>query len=388
MFGSDLEPDLAPIGDGSPLREASGRLRVESVSHHFGTVAALRGVSIDAESGEFLTLLGASGSGKTTLLRIIGGLILPSAGRIRVGERDITRLPPERRDIGFVFQNYALFPHMTVAENVGFALKVRRLPATEIARRVQEVLSLVDLAGFGHRYPGQLSGGQQQRVAVARAIVFRPRVLLLDEPLGALDRQLRQQLGMELRSLQRRSGITMVYVTHDQEEAFTLSTQVAVMNEGTILQVGTPQAIYRRPANLFVAGFVGEVNTFDGVVMSKDTGGMTVCLPEGISLRASPNEDVAVGARVRCVVRPEHVVVGQDADRPGPVLRARVQTIIFGGSWHRLHLALEPSGQIIRAEGRGEPRGIAEGAMVVLRYDSENVLAFRLPGEVLPVAGT
>jgi len=359
----------------SPADE-DGRLWIESVSHTYGAAMVLKNVTMDIGSGEFLTLLGASGSGKTTLLRIVGGLVLPSAGRIRVGRRDITHLPPEKRDIGFVFQNYALFPHMTVCENVGFALKVRKVAAGQIASRVEDVLALVGLSGLGNRYPTQLSGGQQQRVALARAIVFRPRVLLLDEPLGALDRQLRQRLGLELRGLQRQSGITMVYVTHDQEEAFTMSTQVAVMKEGAILQVGAPQEIYRRPADLFVARFVGEVNTFDGKVEGKVAGGVLVRLPEGIVVEAVTGADLPIGAKARCVARPEHVLVGRGADALCPTLRARVQTVIFGGSWHRIELALQPSGRIVTVEGRGEPQGIVEGADVAITFDQGTIVAF------------
>jgi ABC-type Fe3+/spermidine/putrescine transport system ATPase subunit len=355
-----------------------GSLRIDSVSHHYGSATVLRNVSTDVGSGEFLTLLGPSGSGKTTLLRIIAGLIQPSAGRVRIGDQDITNLPPEKRDIGFVFQNYALFPHLTVAENVGFALKVRGVPAGDIAREVQDVITLVGLSGLDRRYPAQLSGGQQQRVALARAIVFRPRVLLLDEPLGALDRQLRQQLGLELRSLQRSSGITMVYVTHDQEEAFTMSTQVAVMNEGVIRQIGAPQEIYRRPADLFVARFVGEVNIFDGEAVCKIADRVIVRLNDGIVVEALTDGDFAIGASVRCIVRPEHVLVGAIPDRPASTLHARVQTVIFGGSWHRLELALQPSGRVIVAEGRGEPLCVVEGITVRLTFDLNSIVGFHL----------
>jgi ABC-type Fe3+/spermidine/putrescine transport system ATPase subunit len=363
------EKALSPPGE-------EGRLWIESVSHSYGAARVLKNVTMDVGSGEFLTLLGASGSGKTTLLRIIGGLVLPSLGRIRVGSRDITHLPPEKRDIGFVFQNYALFPHMTVSENVGFALKVRKVAASEIANRVGDVLSLVGLGALGNRYPAQLSGGQQQRVALARAIVFRPGVLLLDEPLGALDRQLRQRLGLELRSLQRRSGITMVYVTHDQEEAFTMSTQVAVMKEGAILQIGAPEEIYRRPADLFVARFVGEINLLDGEVEGKVADGVLVRLSEGILVQAVTDSDLPIGTKARCIARPEHVLVQPDVNAPHCTLRARVQTVIFGGSWHRVRLALEPSGRSVIVEGRGEPQGIVEGADVGIAFDSGSIVAF------------
>jgi spermidine/putrescine ABC transporter ATP-binding subunit len=353
-----------------------GRLRIEGVAHEYGPVSVLRGIDLDIRPGEFLTLLGPSGSGKTTLLRIIGGLIVPLRGRVWLGDHDITDLPPEKRDIGFVFQNYALFPHLTVAENVGFALKVRRQPALEIAKQVEDVLGLVGLADFGHRYPAQLSGGQQQRVALARAIVFRPAVLLLDEPLGALDRQLRQQLGLELRELQRRSGITMVYVTHDQEEAFTMSTRVAIMNHGSMLQIGAPQAIYRRPVSLFVARFVGDLNLFHGSVMSSSGGRVAIETADGIILQASTHIGYPLGERVQCVLRPEHLRIGKVRPGEALALRARVKTVIFGGSWHRLELALLSSGKIIWAEGRSEPAGVLEGAEVSVTYDPDSPLLF------------
>jgi spermidine/putrescine ABC transporter ATP-binding subunit len=351
-------------------------LRIEGVAHEYGPVSVLRGIDLDIRPGEFLTLLGPSGSGKTTLLRIIGGLIVPLRGRVWLGDHDITDLPPEKRNIGFVFQNYALFPHLTVAENVGFALKVRRQPALEIAKQVEDVLGLVGLADFGHRYPAQLSGGQQQRVALARAIVFRPAVLLLDEPLGALDRQLRQQLGLELRELQRRSGITMVYVTHDQEEAFTMSTRVAIMNHGSMLQIGAPQAIYRRPVNLFVARFVGDLNLFHGSVMGSSDGRVSIETADGIILQASTRIGYPLGERVQCVLRPEHLRIGEVRPGEALALRARVKTVIFGGSWHRLELALLSSGKIIWAEGRSEPASVLEGAEVSVTYDPDSPLLF------------
>jgi spermidine/putrescine ABC transporter ATP-binding subunit len=365
---------IACAGRTLSLPAEEGRLWIESVSHSYGAGMVLKNVTVDVGSGEFLTLLGASGSGKTTLLRIIGGLVLPTVGRIRVGRRDITQLPPEKREIGFVFQNYALFPHMTVWENVGFALKVRKVAAGEITNRVRDVLTLVGLSDLGNRYPAQLSGGQQQRVALARAIVFQPKVLLLDEPLGALDRQLRQRLGLELRSLQRRSGITMVYVTHDQEEAFTMSTQVAVMREGEILQIGAPEEIYRRPADLFVARFVGEINALEGMVEGKVAAGVLVRLFEGIVVQAVTDADLPVGTKAQCVARPEHVIIEPRTN--ASALRARIQTVIFGGSWHRVKLLVEPTSRILTVEGRGAPQGIVEGADVAVTFDPGSVVAF------------
>jgi ABC-type Fe3+/spermidine/putrescine transport system ATPase subunit len=354
-------------------------LAIEHVSHHYGLVPVLHDVSVHIRPGAFFTLLGSSGSGKTTLLRIIGGLIEPDQGRILVDGRDITRVPPEQRDIGFVFQNYALFPHMTVAENTAFPLKIRKLDAPQTQRRVAESLELTGLGGLGDRYPAQLSGGQQQRVALARAIVFRPRLLLLDEPLGALDRQLRQQLAIELRTLQRQSGITMIYVTHDQEEAFTLSTDVAIMRSGAILQVAPPEEIYRRPANLFAAKFVGDLNVIAGRVSGKDGAGVRIATP--LSDRTNLVMDAAglpQGPDVWLGIRPEHVSLRPCHDEPPPGLavKVRVRTVIFGGSWHRFDLLHEPTGTTLHAEGRDEPRAIGESDEAWACCDGSKVMIF------------
>jgi putative spermidine/putrescine transport system ATP-binding protein len=235
-------------------------LRLDGITRRYGAVAALGGVSLAVAAGEFLTLLGPSGSGKTTLLNIIAGFVAPDEGRIVLEGRDITALPAERRDFGMVFQGYALFPHMTVAENVAFALRVRGMGRAEREARVGEALDLVQLGGLGGRRPAQLSGGQQQRVALARALVFRPRLLLLDEPLSALDRQLRAGLQEELRGLNRRTGVTFVAVTHDQDEALSMSDRVAILREGRLVQLGPPVELYERPRTRFVAGFLGHAN--------------------------------------------------------------------------------------------------------------------------------
>ena len=238
-------------------------VRLEGIRKHYGDVAAVDGVDLEVAAGEFFTLLGPSGSGKTTTLRIVAGFEQPDGGLVRLGGVDITRQPPYARDVNTVFQDYALFPHMTVAENVAYGLKVKRVDRRERARRVDEVLERVRLSGYGKRKPVQLSGGQRQRVALARSIVNRPKVLLLDEPLGALDLKLRQEMQVFLKSLQRELGMTFLYVTHDQEEALTMSDHVAVFNEGRIEQVGTPSDVYERPASEFVAGFVGTSNILE-----------------------------------------------------------------------------------------------------------------------------
>jgi spermidine/putrescine ABC transporter ATP-binding subunit len=235
-------------------------IEIDAVTKSYGSLIAVDHVSLSISAGEFITLLGASGSGKTTTLMIIAGFVMPDEGQIRIGGKDILRLPPERRGLGIVFQNYALFPHYNVYENIAFPLRLRRVNETEIDRRVNDVLALVDLADYGERRIGQLSGGQQQRVALARAIVFSPPVLLMDEPLGALDRRLRDQLQTEIKRIQRDLGVTVVYVTHDQEEALALSDRIAIMKQGRIAQLGTPDRVYERPSSPFVASFLGESN--------------------------------------------------------------------------------------------------------------------------------
>src|SRR6185295_16512103 len=236
----------------------------ESVTKTFdGRVRAVDGVTLDIAAGEFFSLLGPSGCGKTTSLRMIAGFELPDAGRVHVGGRDITDLPVHKRDMGMVFQSYALFPHRTVAENVAFGLRMRDVSRPEIERRVAAALALVALTGLEERKPAQLSGGQQQRVALARALVVEPPVLLCDEPLGALDRKLRQQMQFELKELQKRLGVTLVFVTHDQEEALAMSDRIAVMNHGKVVKVGAPTEIYERPRTRFVADFIGEINLLE-----------------------------------------------------------------------------------------------------------------------------
>lgn len=235
-------------------------LRLEKVRKNFDDTKVLKEINLEIKRGEFITLLGSSGCGKTTTLRIIAGLELPEEGKVLLEGQDITYLEPNKRNVNTVFQNYALFPHMTVAENIGYGLRIKKVPKAEIAAKVEKMLSLVQLEKFGKRMPAQLSGGQKQRIAIARAVVNEPKVLLLDEPLGALDLKLRRQMQMELKRLQKRLGITFIYITHDQEEAINMSDRIAVMNEGVLEQIGTPNEIYYRPRTSYVADFVGNAN--------------------------------------------------------------------------------------------------------------------------------
>jgi putative spermidine/putrescine transport system ATP-binding protein len=267
-------------------------IQFENVSRHFGDVKAVDEANLEIRDGEFFSMLGPSGSGKTTCLRMIAGFDRPTSGNIFLYGQDVSNLPPYERDVNTVFQDYALFPHMTIVDNIAYGLMIKGIPKNERYKQVDEMLDLVRLPGFGYRKPSQLSGGQRQRVALARALINHPQVLLLDEPLGALDLKLRQQMQVELKSIQKRVGITFIFVTHDQEEALTMSDRIAVFNEGKIQQVGTPPEIYERPASAFVAGFVGTSNLVDGEVARRITGSeeMFSIRPEKIHLDSTHSE--------------------------------------------------------------------------------------------------
>ena len=278
------------------------------VSKYYGSLAALDDISLQIQQGEFYTLLGPSGCGKTTTLNIIGGFIPISKGQLYINGRLVQDDPPYRRNVNTVFQNYALFPHMTVAQNIGFGPRMKKVPQAEIDRRVEEMLALISLPGFGERRPAQLSGGQQQRIALARALINEPAVLLLDEPLGALDLKIRKQLQVELRNIQRKVGITFVYVTHDQEEAMVLSDRIAVMNKGKVIQEDTATTIYHHPANRFVANFIGESNFLPGKVRGAGAGQVLIDVP-GFArpIRTLSGKPVESGAAVTVMVRPERI---------------------------------------------------------------------------------
>jgi putative spermidine/putrescine transport system ATP-binding protein len=305
---------------------ASPAVRLEGVRKLYGDVVAVAGVDLEVGVGEFFSLLGPSGSGKTTTLRMIAGFELPSAGRVVLDGRDVSRMPPYERDVNTVFQDYALFPHMTVADNVGYGLMIRKVPRDERAQRVTDALRMVRLEGYDHRKPGQLSGGQRQRVALARALVNRPKVLLLDEPLGALDLKLRQEMQIELKTIQQGVGITFIYVTHDQEEALAMSDRLAIFNRGRIEQVGTPADVYERPATAFVAGFVGISNVLTGPAAEVlGSGFATVTVrPEKIHL-----EQPSAGVPEGCVS-----VLGT------------VRDVIYLGSDTKYHVALDVGGEL------------------------------------------
>jgi len=315
-------------------------LSLNGLSKHYGDFYAVREVSLTIADGEFLVLLGPSGCGKTTTLRMVAGFIEPSAGHVRLAGQDVTLLPPWKRNAGMVFQSYALFPHMTVAQNVAFGLEMRKLPRADIERRVEEVLALVRLSGYGGRLPRQLSGGQQQRVALARALAIRPDVLLLDEPLSNLDAKLRQEVRVEIRELQRQLGLTTVMVTHDQEEALTMADRLVVMNEGSVRQVGTQRDLYERPADRFVAGFVGRSTFLAGTVEApgrfRSDGGLSLACTGGNPGRALLS------------LRPERVEIGLEP-RSGldNSLSGTVEFVSYLGALIDIHVRLSPSDRLV-----------------------------------------
>jgi spermidine/putrescine transport system ATP-binding protein len=316
-------------------------LELRRVSKRFGEFLAVEDFSLEIASGEFLTLLGASGSGKTTTLRMIAGFEQPTAGEIRMAGRPMAGLPPFKRDVNTVFQHYALFPHMSVRENVGYGLRMRKVPQAEREQRIAAALEMVKLEQLGGRAPRQLSGGQQQRVALARALVNRPKVLLLDEPLGALDLKLRKEMQLELKHLQTHLGITFIYVTHDQEEALIMSDRVALMRQGRIAQIGSPRDLYDRPASRYVADFIGDTNLLPGTVVESG-GGMTALQVGDVVLRGVTDADHPLGSSAWLTVRPEAIGLATEGQvHPSHNLVSGVVTdAVYAGSAVRVHVTL------------------------------------------------
>jgi spermidine/putrescine transport system ATP-binding protein len=348
-------------------------IRLESVSKVYGTVQAVKAVNLTVYEGEFFSLLGASGSGKTTLLRLIGGFEVPDSGSIWLGRENISRLPAHRRNIHTVFQDYALFPHLSVAENVGYPLKLKQCSQTELSHRVKDALKLVKLMELGDRKPDQLSGGQRQRVALARAIVDRPAVLLLDEPLSALDAKIRVELREELKLLQRETGISFIYITHDQEEALTLSDRVAVMKAGEILQIGTPVEIYEKPVNLYIAGFVGQANFLTGLLVAQDGERAQVQVGDD-RMAGALIGDLPAGSAVQLMIRPENVSLSNTPSAEGyPVILRQVQYLGFG-TRYLLQLAGHPI-HALQLRHRGT-LPFTEGEKLWVHWDWTEALIF------------
>lgn len=359
-----MECDDLPSAGGAPVE-------IRGLSKNYGRVTAADNVSIDIAAGEFLALLGPSGSGKSTVLMSIAGFELPSSGRILIGGRDCTRLPPHKRNIGMVFQNYTLFPHLSVLDNVAFPLKMRGIPVSERRRRAEVALEVVRLGGYGDRMPKQLSGGQQQRVALARAIVYQPRVLLMDEPLSALDKNLREEMQLEIKRLHSELGITIVFVTHDQSEALTMADQVAILENGRVQQISGARELYERPANLFAAGFIGEMNMIDA-----NWDGSTVRYAENSSLALPANAvvgDVQPGPAV-LTVRPERVAIVQLGTSGSTA--AVIKDIVYAGAGTLVIVELIGGGPVRARIGSVTSSHLSQGDLVGVAFPAEAALLY------------
>ncbi len=361
-----------PATDRNEPARGGAVIALESLSKTYSEVVAVRDFNLPVEGGEFCTLLGPSGSGKTTTLMMIAGFVQPTRGRILINGSDVTRLPPQRRGLGVVFQNYALFPHMSVFDNVAFPLAMRHVPGAEVRELVPRMLKIVELTGFEKRLPYQLSGGQQQRVALARALVFEPTVLLMDEPLGALDKKLRASLQLELKHLQRRLNVTVIYVTHDQEEALTMSDKIVVMRDGMIDQVGTPEDLYERPETAFVADFIGEANFVTGVVTATTAEFATIEHPAGRTIRGVCAHRFEVGADAVASMRPEQLwlATGRPTGDDENSLPGRVTEITYLGEAIKYHVIVGEARPrlaqtlVVRERARSDSARFAEGDAV------------------------
>jgi iron(III) transport system ATP-binding protein len=348
------------------------RISVHDIVKRFGNSEVVGRSSFSIEQGELFTLLGPSGCGKTTLLRLIAGFYAPDEGEVRFDGRRVNETPPHQRGIGMVFQNYALWPHMTVAQNIGYGLKLRDIGSSEIANRTQAVLEKVRLTGLEHRYPGQISGGQQQRVALARALVLNPSILLLDEPLSNLDAKVRIQVRAEIRKLQKELGITTVYVTHDQEEALTLSDRIVVFNQARVFQLGTPRELYERPSNRFVADFIGINNMLEGTVQRSDAQALEMLTPLG-AIRALPNAALKPGDKGIACIRPENIALnGKETN----LLKGNVAFAAYLGNTLRYDVDLG-QGQTFKVDLRNpwHHEALATGAEVVLAFPTSGTIA-------------
>jgi putative spermidine/putrescine transport system ATP-binding protein len=360
-------------------------LRLIDLHKSYGSAAiGLRHVSLDIAAGEFVAFLGPSGSGKTTTLSMVAGFVTPTSGRIEVAGRDITHVTPEKRNIGMVFQDYSLFPHMTVEENVGFPLQMRSVPAAEASRRIGEALELVGLGGFARRFPGQLSGGQQQRVSIARAIVYRPSILLMDEPLGALDRMLRDRMQIEIKHIQKELGITTLYVTHDQGEALTMSDRICVFHDGRIVQMGPPAEIYEHPVDSFVAAFVGESNFVPAKTLGRrGVAGdyvYDIALPNHAPIAVPSPRDLPANGELTTVIRPEHIRIvpdgganGSDAPGTSVALPGTIRETIYRGEAATIRVELAGGQNVIL---RSPTKGALgrTGAPVTIGWSAEDMV--------------
>ena len=347
---------------------------ISDVTKKFGDFTALHALDLEIQEGEFLTLLGPSGCGKTTTLRLIAGFIQPTSGTIYLGDDDVTGVAPQHRRIGMVFQDYALFPHMTVRENIGFGLEERRYDKHRIPERVDELLELIRLPDMGDRYPAEVSGGQRQRIAVARAVAYPPRVLLMDEPLGALDLKLREAMQIEIRRIQQELGITTVYVTHDQTEAMNMSDRIVVMNEGVIEQLGSAEAIYQRPASRFVADFVGQINLLPGTVVGEE-GEWVVIDAGGARIRAAKHDGVQGEAEVSIGIRPELFKAVDAAAAPEGMnaLDGRIAGRTFAGNLLHVFVDLDDGTRVVLEARPQDPLG-EDGTAIRLGWRPDDTI--------------
>lgn len=361
----------------SDLKNAVPHVTFRKVQKTYdGENLIVRDLNLDIRRGEFLTLLGPSGSGKTTCLMMLAGFETPTGGEIRLGDKVINSVPPHKRNIGMVFQNYALFPHMTVAENLRFPLAIRKLKASEIDAKVTRALDVVQLGAYGDRYPQQLSGGQQQRIALARALVFDPELVLMDEPLGALDKQLRERMQLEIKHIHEELGITVVFVTHDQSEALTMSDRIAVFNHGVIQQIDSPTALYEKPANNFVANFIGENNALDGTVESLHGETCQVRLDNGARVQASIGNVVKPGSRAVLSVRPECVQLNAQSLGCANRLGGYVKEIIYLGDHLRVRVELAGRKElVIKAPAAQHKHRFDMGDAIHVGINPEQLLA-------------
>ena len=383
---AEISEEFGGMGSAAagPLEPDDALVRFAGVQKSYDGIAlVIKNLNLAIANGEFLTMLGPSGSGKTTCLMMLAGFETVTHGQIFLDEAPITNVPPHKRDIGMVFQNYALFPHMTVAENLAFPLKARKRGRLEIRERVRRALEMVQLSGFGGRRPAQLSGGQQQRVAVARALIFDPKLVLMDEPLGALDKQLREQMQYEIKRIHENLGITVVYVTHDQSEALMMSNRIAVFNDGVIQQLAAPSDLYERPENSFVAQFIGESNRLTGTVVEETNGACTVTLDTGEQVKALPVNTAGPNSPTMLSLRSERVVLNPRQGECDSTVSGRVEEMIYLGDHIRTRLSVcGVDNFIVKVPNALRHSGLEPGQQVSLGWRMEDCRALDMPETV------